>query len=86
MGEPRPRRERRGALGYDALIAGRDRDAIKWFSDAVRTDPANAMAWYDMGIAQGHLNHLHDAKTDFHRAATLEPTNKDYAGADKGSD
>jgi len=37
-----------------------------------------------MGLAELQLNHLKDARTDFHRAAVLELSNKDYVEADKG--
>ncbi len=72
-------------LGYDLQIAGRNEEAVRWFRDAVKINPALAAAWYDMGLAQLQLNHPRDAKADFHHAAVLEPSNKDYVEADKGA-
>jgi membrane associated rhomboid family serine protease len=73
-------------VGYEALKAGRNEEAVRWFRDAARINPADPVVWYDMGLAEIELNDPLDAKADFHRAAVLEPSNKDYVAADKQTD
>ncbi len=75
-----------GQLGYDALIAERNEEAIRWYRDATRMQPGIAVDWYDLGIAYDRMQRHSEAMTAFKRARDLEPSNEDYrAAADVGA-
>jgi membrane associated rhomboid family serine protease len=67
--------------GYDALIANRDQEAIRWLRDAVRYQPKIPLFWFNLGIAYERLNNQQAASNAYQRAYVLEPTNPDYAEA-----
>jgi membrane associated rhomboid family serine protease len=60
-------------LGYDALIANRNDEALHWFQDAIRIEPGSANYWYNYGIALDRLQRTAEAKAAFRRAAELDP-------------
>jgi membrane associated rhomboid family serine protease len=41
--------------GYEALMASKNQEALKWLRDAVRYKPKNASYWYNLGIAYHRL-------------------------------
>jgi membrane associated rhomboid family serine protease len=74
-----------GRWGYEALIAGRNEEAARWFRDAVRLRPKEPTYWYDLGIAYHRIGKLPAATAAYERAHQLEPNNSDYAKAFEGS-
>ena len=70
-----------GVLAYDALVAGRNEEAIRWSRDAIRMQPRDAGYWFNMGIAYDRLNRHAEAMTAFKRAHDIEPSNGVYQGA-----
>jgi len=67
-----------GSLGYDALIANRDEEALRWLRDATRMQPGIAAYWFDMGIAYDRLGRRSEATAAYERARRLEPANAQY--------
>ena len=61
--------------GYDALVANRDRDAVRWLGDAVKYQPNSAICWFDLGIAYERLGNKAAAQAAYEQAQQLEPKN-----------
>ena len=40
-----------GYLAYQALLANQNQQAVSWCRAALRIEPANANAWYNLGVA-----------------------------------
>jgi membrane associated rhomboid family serine protease len=70
-----------GKLGYDALLAGRDKEAARWLGDAVIYQPKLPVYWFDLGIAQQRLGNKQAARDAYARAHDLEPNNGQYSEA-----
>jgi len=70
-----------GKWGYDALIAGRNEEAVRWFHDAVKLRPKEPTYWFNLGIAYHRVGNLPTAMAAYRRAHELEPNNSDYAKA-----
>lgn len=70
-----------GKWGYDALIANRNQQAVRWLRDAVRYQPKISSYWFDLGIAYQRVNDPQDASSAYQRAYELEPGNPEYAEA-----
>jgi len=70
-----------GKWGYDALIAGRNDEAVKWLRDGVKFRPKEPTYWFNLGIAYHRIGNLPAAMAAYRRAHELEPTNSDYAKA-----
>jgi hypothetical protein len=70
-----------GKWGYDALLAGRNQDAVRWLGDAVIYQPRSAVYWFDLGIAHQRLGDTKAALADYQRAHQLEPDNANYSAA-----
>jgi membrane associated rhomboid family serine protease len=70
-----------GKWGYDALIAGRNREALRWLQAAVRYQPKVSSYWFDLGIAYDRLNNHSAAMPCYERAYELEPNDSNYAEA-----
>ena len=70
-----------GKWGYDALVAGRNDEAVKWLRDGVKFRPKEPTYWYNLGIAYHHVGNLPAAIAAYRRAHELEPNNSDYAKA-----
>ena len=68
-------------LGYDALTARHNNQAVRWYSDAVRMNPREPSFWYDLGIAYQRLMRNADAATAYQRASELSPANEQYKSA-----
>jgi membrane associated rhomboid family serine protease len=60
--------------GYDALIANRNQDAIRWCGDAVKYQPKVSSFWFNLGIAYQRSNDQAAASAAYQRAYDLEPT------------
>jgi len=67
--------------GYDALMANRNEEAVRWLRDAIRYQPRVPSFWFNLGIAYQRLNDQQAASSAYQRAYELEPSNPDYAEA-----
>lgn len=84
-------RQRRGNL---MTRVGRHAEAQHTLRRAVELEPANADAWYDLGVSLRESGMLADAAAAFRRAAELDPQGVDawvnlastYAAADRLAD
>jgi membrane associated rhomboid family serine protease len=72
-----------GELGYDALVAERNDEALRWLRDAIRMQPKMASYWFNMGITCDRLKRHSEAMAAYKRARDLEPSNADYQAASK---
>lgn len=70
-----------GKWGYDALIANRNQEAVRWYRDAIRYQPKVPSFWFNLGIAYQRLNAQQAASSAYQRAYELEPVNPKYAEA-----
>lgn len=70
-----------GKWGYDALMAGRNQDALRWLNDAVKLQPKISAYWFDLGIAYQRAGDLPRAMAAYERAHELDPQNPEYAAA-----
>ena len=70
-----------GQWGYDALVANRNKEAIRWYRDAVKYQPKISSFWFNLGIAYQRSNDQGAASAAYQRAYDLEPTNPKYAEA-----
>ncbi|MGA7461421.1 MAG: rhomboid family intramembrane serine protease [Candidatus Korobacteraceae bacterium] len=70
-----------GTWGYDALMANRNQEAVRWLEDAARYQPKEDIYWYDLGIAYERLDNKKAAQTAYQRAHQLKPDNTDYSKA-----
>jgi len=67
--------------GYDALIANRNAEAIRWCRDAVKYQPKVASFWFNLGIAYQRSQDDTAASLAYQRAYELEPSKPEYAEA-----
>lgn len=67
--------------GYDALIANRNGEAIRWCRDAVKYQPKVSSFWFNLGIAYQRSNDKAAASLAYQRAYDLEPSRPEYAEA-----
>jgi membrane associated rhomboid family serine protease len=70
-----------GKLGYEALVAGQNKEAVRWLGDAVIYQPGLPVYWFDLGIAYQRLGNNKAAQDAYQRAHQLEPNNSSYADA-----
>lgn len=75
-----------GKWGYDALIAGHNSEAVKWFRDAVKFRPKEPTYWYNLGIAYQRVSNLPAATAAYRQAHQLDPDNSDYTKASEQTD
>jgi membrane associated rhomboid family serine protease len=73
-----------GKWGYEALVAGHDREAAKWLGDAVKYQPNVAAYWYDLGIAYQRSGNKTAAQAAYRKAYTLDPKTPEYLQAVQG--
>jgi tetratricopeptide (TPR) repeat protein len=64
--------------GYDALVAHRYQESIRWFGDALKYQPKVAEFWYDLGIAYQGLGNASAATAAYRKAADLGDGNAQY--------
>jgi len=65
-------------LGIDAIRAGRNREAVRWLTDATRIEPRNAIAWYDLGVALGDAGRDVESIAAYAKAHDLSPADAGY--------
>jgi membrane associated rhomboid family serine protease len=70
-----------GKWGYDALVADRNTEAVRWLRDAVKYQPKISSYWFNLGIAYERLNNQSAALSAYQRAYDLQPTDPKYAEA-----
>lgn len=68
-------------LGYDALQAGQNEVAEIHLRRAVAYRRADAVDWYDLGIAEERLGHLDAAADAYRHASALQPDSVKYRDA-----
>ena len=73
-----------GKWGYEALLAGRDKEAVRWLGDAIIYQPKLSVYWFDLGIAYQKLGNAKAAQAAYQRAHQLEPGNTEYSKAIDG--
>jgi membrane associated rhomboid family serine protease len=71
--------------GYDALLADRNEEAVRWLRDGVLYQPKLAVNWFNLGIAYQRLGKHADASAAYQRAHELEPNNDKYLDAALGA-
>jgi tetratricopeptide (TPR) repeat protein len=57
--------------GVEASKAGRQPEAERWFSEAIRRQPDSAISWVARGISRNEQGNVEAAAADFNYAATL---------------
>jgi membrane associated rhomboid family serine protease len=67
--------------GYDALIANRNDEAIRWYRDAVKYQPRVSSFWFNLGIAYQRSKDDAAASLAYQQAYKLEPSKPEYAEA-----
>jgi membrane associated rhomboid family serine protease len=60
-----------GRWGYDALMANRNQEAVRWLRDAVTYQPKKSVYWFDLGIAYERLKDMPAAIKAYRKAADL---------------
>ena len=70
-----------GKWGYDALVANRNEEAVRWLGDAVEYQPRVSQFWFDLGIAYHRLGKMPAAMAAYQRAHDLDPSNANYSEA-----
>jgi membrane associated rhomboid family serine protease len=70
-----------GRWGYDALVAGKNEQAVRWLGDATRLQPRESTYWFDLGIAYYRVGKMPAAMAAYRRALELDPGNSEYAKA-----
>jgi membrane associated rhomboid family serine protease len=70
-----------GKWGYDALVANRNQEAVRWLSDAAIYQPKLPVYWYDLGIAYQRLGHKTAAEDAYRKAHDLAPNDAKYSEA-----
>lgn len=55
--------------GYDAMMAHRNPEAVRWLRDAVVYQPKNAVFWCDMGAAYQNIGNMPAAIAAYRKAA-----------------
>lgn len=70
-----------GKWGYDALVAGRNDEAVRWLCDATIYRPKMPVYWFDLGIAYQRLGNVKAAIAAYRRAQELDPSDTKYSEA-----
>ncbi len=70
-----------GKWGYDALVANRNQEAVRWSGDAVIYQPKLPVYWFNLGIAYQRLGNKTAAQAAYQRAHQLEPNEAKYSAA-----
>lgn len=76
MGRPRVNLSKNGGYeegvwGYEALIANKNQEAVRWLRDAVAYHPRTSFYWYDLGIAYERVGNTAEAIASYKRAGEI---------------
>jgi membrane associated rhomboid family serine protease len=72
-------------LGYQALEAGRFEEGVKHYRVVVATNPKNAAAWYNLGIAHENLKRWDEALAAYQRSWEVDPLDTRHRAAYLGT-
>src|SRR5262249_766005 len=72
-----------GRWGYEALMAGRNQEAVHWLRDASKQQPGEFAYWFDLGIAYHRLNDEQAASAAYKHAHDLDESKYSQALADE---
>ncbi|MGO9863214.1 MAG: rhomboid family intramembrane serine protease [Terriglobales bacterium] len=64
--------------GYEALVANKNQEAVRWFRDAVAYQPKAAEYWNDLGVACQRSGNQREALADLRKAAELGDAHAQY--------
>jgi membrane associated rhomboid family serine protease len=83
LGRPRINLSRNGGYeeakwGYDALLAMKNQEAVRWFRDAVAYQPKVSEFWYDLGVANQRSGTRREALAAYRKAAELGDSSAQY--------
>src|SRR5271168_521507 len=83
LGRPRVNQSASGGYeeakwGYDALMADKDQESLRWLRDAVTYQPKSGLFWNNLAIAQGRLKDYPAALADYRKAAELGEADAAY--------
>jgi membrane associated rhomboid family serine protease/TPR repeat protein len=83
LGRPRVNLSRSGGYeeakwGYDALLAKKNQEAVRWFRDAVAYQPKVSEFWYDLGVACERSGNQREALAGYRKAAELGEASAQY--------
>jgi len=67
-----------GKWGYDALLANKNQEAVRWFRDAVAYQPKATTYRYDLAIAYQRLGNQGEAVANYRKAAELGDASARY--------
>jgi membrane associated rhomboid family serine protease len=68
-------------LGYAALRAQHNEEALRWFKDVTRMRPRQPEAWFNLAIAYDRLGRRADAMAAYEKAYRLNPEELEHAHA-----
>jgi membrane associated rhomboid family serine protease len=70
-----------GKWGYDALLANRNQEAVRWLRDAAKLQPKESSYWFNLGIAYHRMGNMPAAMGAYQKAHELDPNNQKYLEA-----
>jgi tetratricopeptide (TPR) repeat protein len=62
-------------IGQDAMKAGNNEDAVKYYLKAVNKDPKFAFAWDNLGITYRKMGKYHEAIDAYNKSLEIDPKN-----------
>ena len=68
-----------GKWGYEALLANRSTEAVRWLRDATVYQPRTPQYWFDLGIAYQRTGNTAAAKAAYQQAHLLDPSDPAYS-------
>src|SRR6266850_203956 len=67
-----------GTWGYDALVANRNQEAIKWFRQALQYKPSDSLYLYDLAIAYERVGDKQAAQATYQKSAARGDAQSQY--------
>jgi len=75
-----------GRAGYDAMMAGDDKLALLYLTEATKYRGIDSSCWYNLGITEQRLGNYPEAMSSYKRAILLNPLSKEYGEAARNLD
>lgn len=69
-------REALNNLGVASSWAGRGKEAVKYFKEAIGVEPGNSQTWFNLGKAYHRMEMMEDALNAFLKVVEIDPGNK----------